>query len=218
MTARNNDSKSPLGLASDDFRQSIQQAQHFSTKRIVAVIANPEHGKSTLIAALQAEDKTRFRRFTNRFAKVQNINLRTTGIEAVQFSSQKYGETLFYDFAGQSDYHGPHQSFLEAMLSKPGVSVTLLLLVKATDEADIITQQITRWLQPLALASAPFTPQVVLVVSFLDQVQSREEATENLLQCTQSVQKGLPFDIQGPCLLDCRKPESEGINQICTFF
>ena len=28
----------------------------------------------------------------------------------------------------------------------------------------------------------------------------------------------LPFNIQGPCLLDCRKPESEGINQICIFF
>ena len=96
--------------------------------------------------------------------------------------------------------------------------MTLLLLVKATDEADIITQQITCWLQPLAFVEAPSTPQVVLVGSFLDQVQSREEATEKLLQCTQSVQKGLPFDIQRPCLLDCRKPESEGINQICTFF
>ena len=96
--------------------------------------------------------------------------------------------------------------------------MTLLVLVKATDEADIITQQITRWLQPLALVEAPSTPQVVLVGSFLDQVKSREEATEKLLQCTQSVQEKLPFNIQGPCLLDCRKPESEGINQICTFF
>ena len=98
------------------------------------------------------------------------------------------------------------------------MSVTLLLLVKATDEADIITQQITRWLQPLALVEAPSTPQVVLVGSFLDQVNSTEEATMKLLQCTQSVQEKLPFNIQGPCLLDCRKPESEGINQICTFF
>ena len=220
MTARNNDSKSLLGLASVDFRHSAQRAQHFSTKRIVAVIGNAEHGKSTLIAALKAEGKTRFRRFTNRFAKVQNISQRTTGIEAVQFSSKKYGDTLFYDFAGQSDYHGPHHSFLEAMLSKPGVSVTLLLLVKATDEAGIITQQITRWLQPLALVEAPSTPQVILVGSFLDQVQSREEATEKLLQCTRSAQKVLSsgVNIRGPCLLDCRKPESEGINQICILF
>ena len=94
--------------------------------------------------------------------------------------------------------------------------MTLLLQVKATDEEGIITQQITRWLQPLALTSTPSTPQVILVGSFLDQVKFREETAEKLLRCTQSVQE-LPFDIQGPCLLDCRKPESEGINQICFF-
>ena len=216
MRTRNEYSKSPLDLASHDFQRAIQQAQSFSTKRIVAVIGNGEHGKSTLIAALQAEGNSLLKKFTNMFRKVQDIRKRTTGIEAVQFSSQKYGDTLFYDFAGQSNYHGPHQSFLEAMLSKPEVSVSLLLLVKATDEEDIITRQITHWLQPLSLTSAPSTPQVILVGSYLDQVESREEATEKLLRCTQSVQKQFHFNIQGPCLLDCRKPASEGIDQICT--
>ena len=218
MRTRNQDSKSPLDLSSHDFRQTIQQAQSFSTKRIVAVIGNVEHGKSTLIAALQAEGNSLLKKFTNRFAKVQDVRQRTAGIEAVHFSSQKYGETLFYDFAGQSDYHGPHQPFLEAMLSKSGVLVSLLLLVKATDEEDSITQQVAYWLQPLSLASAPPTPQVILVGSFLDQVKSREEATEKLLRCTQSVQEEYHLNICGPCLLDCRKPESEGINQICTLF
>ena len=217
MTVRNKESKSPLDLASGNFQQTIRQAQSFSTKRIVAVIGNAEHGKSTLIAALQVEGKNIFMRFVNKFTQVQDIRQRTAGIEAIQFSSRKYGQTLFYDFAGQADYHGPHQSFLEAILSKPGVSVTLLLLVKVTDEEGIITQQITRWLQPLALTSAPSTPQVILVGSFLDRVKSKEEAAEKLLRCTQSVHE-LPFNIQGPCLLDCRKPESEGINQICTLF
>ena len=214
---KNKKSKFPLDLGSHDFRQAIQQAQSFSTKRIVAVIGNGEHGKSTLIAALQAEGNSLLKKFTNRFTKVQDIRKRTTGIEAVQFSSQKYGETLFYDFAGQFDYHGPHQSFLEAMLFKPGVSVTLLLMVKTTDEEDVITRQVTHWLQPLSLTSAPSTPQVILVGSFLDQVESREEAAEKLLRCTQSVQEQFHFNIQGPCLLDCRKPASEGIDQICTF-
>ena len=134
MRTRNKESKSPLDLASSHFRQAVQHAQSFSTKRIVAVIGHAGHGKSTLIAALQAEGKNLLKKFTNRFTKVKDIRQRTAGIEAVQFSSWKYGETLFYDFAGQSDYHGPHQSFLEAMLSKPGVSVSLLLLVKATDK------------------------------------------------------------------------------------
>ena len=219
MRTRNKKSKSPLDLiASHDFQQAIQEAQSFSTKRIVAVIGNAEHGKSTLIAALQAEGNSLVKKVTNRFTKVQDIRKRTTGIEAVQFSSQKYGETLFYDFAGQSDYHGPHQSFLEAMLSRPGMSLSLLLLLKAIDEEDIITQQVTHWLQPLSLTSASSTPQVILVGSFLDQVKSREEATKKLLRCTQLVQKHFHFSIQGPCLLDCRKPASGGIDQICTLF
>ena len=215
MRARNRKSKSPLDRAS--FRRAIQQARSFSSKRIVAVIGNGEHGKSTLIAALQAEGNSLLKQFTNKFRKVQDIRQRTTGIEAVQFSSEKYGDTLFYDFAGQSNYHGPHQSFLEAMLNKQQVSVSLLLLIKATDEEVIITRQVTHWLQPLSLTSAPSTPQVILVGSFLDQVESREEATEKLLRCTQSVQEQFHFNIQGPCLLDCRKPASEGIDQICTF-
>ena len=221
MTVRNKESISPLDLASGNFQQSIRQAPSFSTKRIVAVIGNAEHGKSTLIAALQVEDKGRWKKLKkliNKFTNVQDIRRRTAGIEAVQFSSRKYGKTLFYDFAGQADYYGPHQSFLEAMLSKPGVLVTLLLLVKATDEKDIISQQITHWLQPLALTSTPSTPQVILVGSFLDRVKSKNEAAEKLLKCSQSVQEEFPFTIQGPCLLDCRKPESEGINQICAFF
>ena len=217
MRTRNKDSKSPLDLASHDFQQAIQQAQSFSTKRIVAVIGNAEHGKSTLIAALQSEGNSLLKKLANWFTKVQDIRQRTAGIEAVQFSSQKYGETLFYDFAGQSDYHGPHQSFLVAILNKPGVSVSLLLLVKATDEEDVITRQVTHWLQPLSLASAPSTPQVILVGSFLDQVKSREEATKKLLRCTQSVQEKFHLNTQGSCLLDCRKPGSAGINQICTF-
>ena len=93
------------------------------------------------------------------------------GIEPIKFSSQECGETLFYDFAGQSQYHGPHQSFLEAMMNKPEVSVTLLLLVKAVEEEDIITQQLHRWLQPLAQRPAPCT-QVIVIGSFSHQVQS----------------------------------------------
>ena len=217
MRTSNKDSKSPLDIGSHNFRQAIQQAQSFSTKRIVAVIGNAGHGKSTLIAALQVEGNSLLKKLTNKFTKVQDIRKRTAGIEAVHFSSQKYGATLFYDFAGQSNYHGPHQSFLEAMFSKPGVSVTLLLVVKSTDEEDVITRQVTHWLQPLSLTSAPSTPQVMLVGSFLDQVESRKEATEKLLRCTQSVQEQFHFNIHGPCLLDCRKPASEGIDQICTF-
>ena len=217
ITVKNKDSKTPLDMASLDFLQNLQLAHSLSTKRTVAVIGNAEHGKSTLIKALQTEGNSRWKKFVHRFTRVHDIRHRTAGVEPVQFSSHKYGETLFYDFAGQLHYHGPHQSFLEAILDKPGMLVSLLLLVKATDEEDIITQQVAHWLQPLSLTSVPSIPQVMLVGSFLDQVKSIEDASEKLLRCTQSLQENLNFKIQGPCLLDCRKPKSVGIDQICTF-
>ena len=213
--AKNMHLRNPLQIGSESFVEEVQKALSFTTRRVIVVIGNSECGKSTLVAALERTSNILWKKAINHFRKVCDTRHRTAGIEAVPLSNQKYGEALFYDFAGQSQYHGPHQSFLEAMLSKPEVSVTLLLLVKATEVEDTITQQLHRWLQPLALMSIPVTPHVIVVGSFLDQVKSKKVASEKLLQCTQSVQKELSLSIQGPCLLDCRHPESNGINQIC---
>ena len=82
---------------------------------------------------------------------------------------------LFFDFAGQDDYHGPHQMFLESLLSKQGVSMTLLLVVKMTEEEDTILHQLHRWLTPVALMATPASPpQVIIIGSFLDKVKSKE--------------------------------------------
>ena len=217
MRAKNTRLYTPFDIGFSTFQTEAKQVLSFTTKHVIAVIGNSEHGKSTLVAALERTSDILWKKAIIHFKKVCDIRQRTAGIEAVQVSNPKYGEALFYDFAGQSQYHGPHQSFLEAMLSKPEASVTLLLLVKATEEEDIITQQLYRWLQPLALMSIPITPKVVVVGSFLDQVKSKKEASEKLLRCTQSVKTELALDIQGPCLLDCRQPESKGIDQICSF-
>ena len=216
LSARNKTNWTPLDIGSIRLEDEVKKTLSFAAKRTIAVIGHAESGKSTLIAALVAESKNWWMKVINLFRKVPDNRKRTTGIDLIKFSSQKYGETLFYDFAGQSQYHGPHQSFLEAMMNKPEVSVTLLLLVKAVEEEDIITQQLHRWLQPLAQRPAPCT-QVIVIGSFSDQVQSKKETYEKLLRCMQSVQTELHVDLQGPCLLDCRYAESRGINQICSF-
>ena len=213
----------PLDLGSKKLVNEIKQTLSFAAKRIIAVIGHAECGKSTLIAALEAEGKSWWMYIINWFRKVRDNRQRTAGIEAIEFSSRKYGEALFYDFAGQTQYHSPHQSFLEAMLSKPGASVALLLLVKATAEEDIITQQLFHWLHPLVQMSASSTLVVMVVGSFLDEAESgqersaKKEAHEKLLRCIQSAQQEFPFQIKGPCLLDCRQPESRGINEIRSF-
>ena len=215
-------SQTPLDVAySSEFRKAIKEAESFTTRKIVCIIGNAEGGKSTLIAALQAESSSFFGKTINRFRKVDDHLKRTTGIDTIPHGSQKYGEVLFFDFAGQHEYHGPHQVFLESLLSKPGVSMTLLLVVKATEVEDAILHQLHRWLSPLAMAiTTASPPQVIVVSSFLDKVQSKQEATIKLTRCIEATRKDLeklPLEFVGSCLLDCRQPQSEGMDQLCCF-
>ena len=220
MRAEDRYFRTPLHICSHRFRAAVQQAQSHPPQQVIAVIGNTEYGKSTLIAALQSESRTLLQSLVCKLSQVYDITQRTAGIETVPFSSAKYGEVLFYDFAGQSDYHGPHQPFLEAILSKPGVTVTVLLLVKVSEAKDVITQQLRRWLQPLALARTPSTPRVIVVGSFLDQAKSKNLAAnvQRLQGCIDSVQDEYhSLKVQKRFLLDCRKPESAGIKGLRSY-
>ena len=214
-------SQTPLDVASKEFNEAIKEAMSFTTRKTLCIIGNAEGGKSTLIAALQAESNSFIGKIFNRMRRVDDRLKRTAGIETLPHCSQRYGEVLFYDFAGQHEYHGPHQMFLEALLCKPGVSVTLLLVVKATKEEEAILHQLHRWLSPVALlATTASPPQVIIIGSFLDKVKSKLEATAKLTRCIEATKKDLdklPLEFMGLCMLNCRQPESAGINKLCKF-
>ena len=221
VKVKNKYSETPFNLARADFEEAIKEALSFTTRKTLCIIGNAEGGKSTLIAALQAEKTGLLGSIINRFRRVSDHRQRTAGIETVTHCSQRYGEVLFFDFAGQDDYHGPHQMFLESLLSKPGVSMTLLLVVKMTEEEDAVLHQLHRWLTPVALMATPASPpHVIIIGSFLDKVKSKEEATAKLTRCivvtTRDLQD-LPLRFVGTCFLNCRQPQSEGIDQLCTF-
>ena len=221
VSTKNNLAQTPLDLASAEFKEAIKEALSFTTRKALCIIGNAESGKSTLIAALQAESNSFLGKIINRFRRVSDHLQRTAGIETVSHCSQKYGEVLFFDFAGQDDYHGPHQMFLESLLSKPGVSMTLLLVMKMTEEEDTILHQLHRWLTPLALMPTPASsPQVIIIGSFLDKVKSKEEATAKLTRCIEATRRDLvelSLEIVGTSFLNCRQPQSEGIDQICKY-
>ena len=223
VRTKNNSAQTPLDLASTaEFMEAIKQALSFTTRKTLCIIGNAESGKSTLIAALQAESKSFLGKMVNRFRRVSDRRQRTAGIEIIPHCSQKYGEVLFFDFAGQDDYHGPHQMFMESLLSKPGVSMTLLLVVKMTEEEDAILHQLHRWLTPVALMATPASPpQVIIIGSFLDKVKSKGEAIAKLTRCTVATRKDLeelPLEFVGFSFLNCRQPQSTGIDHICKFF
>ena len=221
VRTKNKLSQTPLDVAKSDFQEAIKQALSFTTRKTLCIFGNAEGGKSTLIASLQAESNSFLGRIFNRFRRVHDRRRRTAGIEIVPHSSHKYGEVLFFDFAGQDDYHGPHQMFMESLLSKPGISMTLLLVIKVIEPEDVILHQLHRWLTPVTLMSTTASPPNVIVIgSFLDKVLSKQEATSKLMRCieaTKSNLEDLPLRFVGTCFLNCRQPQSEGIDQLCGF-
>ena len=222
VRTKSNFSQMPLDAAcSAEFKKAIMEAISFATRKTLCIIGNSKGGKSTLIAALQAERGSTLGKIYNRFKRVDDRRKRTAGIETVTHDSQRYGEVLFFDFAGQHEYHGPHQVFLESLLSNLGISVTLLLVVKATEKEEAILHQIHRWLTPVALmATTASPPQVIVIGSFLDKVRSEEEATAQIARCIEKTRKDLaelPLQIVGSVMLNCRQPQSKGMDQMCRY-
>ena len=221
VRTKNNLAQTPLDLAKAEFKVATKQALSFTTRKALCIIGNAEGGKSTLIAALQAESNFFLGKMVNRLKRVNDRRQRTAGIEIVPHCSKRYGEVLFFDFAGQHEYHGPHQMFMESLLSKPGVSMTFLLVVKMTEDEDAIQHQLHRWLNPVALMATPASPpHVIIIGSFLDKVKSKEEATVKLTRCIEATKRdleGLPLEFVGSTFLNCRQPQSTGIDHICKF-
>ena len=214
-------SRTPLYLASKDLKDAITQTLSFNTKKTVCVIGNACSGKSTLIASLQNENAKWWETYYHWLFGVKNISERTAGIEPVSLSSKRYGDTLFLDFAGQHEYHGPHEMFLESISSKSRCTVTIIMVVKVTDEESAISQQLDRWLHPVSKMATTTNPiQVIVIGSHWDKVKSKVEAKSKLERCYQRVQQSLcdaPLKFHDACYLDCRQPYSSDIEKLCEY-
>ena len=213
ITAMDVKFRTPLDNASVEFRDVVQQTlAHLLTQVVVvAGSADQECSASSLVSALQEEDKA----FLKKLAAASEAAKGLPSTRVAQLPGLKYKEAQFYNFEGQAGYQTAHQPFLEAMLSKLGGSATLLLLVKASEDEDIITQQLYCWLQPLAQASSLSTPQVIVAGSYLGQGDSKKQACEKLERCIESIQEKLHVQIKGHTIIDGRHTQDEGINELC---
>ena len=215
------DSHTPLDLATKELKDAIIQTLLFNTKKTVCVIGNACSGKSTLIASLQNENAKLLKKLRHRLFGVKNISERTAGIEPVSLSSKRYGDTVFLDFAGQHEYHGPHEMFLESISSKGRCTVTIIMVVKVTEEESAISHQLNRWLHPLSEMATTMSPiRVIVIGSHWDKVKSKVEAKSKLEHCYQRVRQSLcdaPLQFHNACYLDCRQPYSSDINKLCAY-
>ena len=216
---RNNSSQKPLDLASSSFIEAIQQTLAFTARKIVCIIGNACSGKSTIIASLQNENAPIYKKIVHWFRGVDDISQRTAGIDPVLIESRNYGNTIFFDFAGQNEYHGPHEMFLQSILSKSRSTVTIVVVVKVTEEEAVISQQLHRWLYPLSTMSVTASNpiRVIIIGSFLDQVWRTQVAIDKVNRCCSELEhslSGVPINIQGKCFFNCRQPYSSDFNKL----
>ena len=217
----NRASATPLDIASKGFKDAIMQTLSFNTKKTVCVIGNAYSGKSTLIASLQNENANFWKKVYSWLFGVKNVSERTAGIEPVSLSSKRYGDVGLFDFAGQHEYHGPHEMFLESMLSKSRSTVTVIVVVKVTEKESTISEQLDRWLHPVSKITPSTNPiQVIVIGSHMDKVKSKAAAKEKLERCYERVRQSLcdvPLEFHNACYLDCRQPYSSDIGKLCTY-
>ena len=214
-------SQKPLVLSSNEFKDAILQTLSFQTKKTVCVIGDAMSGKSTLIASLQNENARFWTRIRNWLFGVQDISERTAGIEPVSFSSKRYGDVMFFDFAGQHEYHGPHEMFLESILSKGLSTVTIIVVVKATEEESVICHQLNRWLHPFSNMSSSANPvRVIVIGGHMDKVKRKVEAKEKLELCYETIKDSLcdvSMKFEDLCYVNCRQPYSSDISKLCKY-
>ena len=216
---RNYQSQKPLNLASKGFIEAIQQTLSFTARKTVCIIGNACSGKSTIIASLQNENAPIHKKIVHWFRGVDDISQRTAGINPVLIESQNYGNTIFFDFAGQNEYHGPHEMFLQSILSKSRSTVTIIVVVKVTEEEAVISQQLHRWLYPLStmLATASNPIRVIIIGSFLDKVKDTQVAVDKVNRCCSELEHSLsdvPINFQGQCFFNCRQPYSRDFSKL----
>ena len=218
---RNKASATPLAMASREFKDAVMQTLSFNTWKTVCVIGNAYSGKSTLIASLQNENASFLKKAYHWFFGVKNISERTAGIEPVSLSSKRYGDVVFFDFAGQHEYHGPHEMFLESILSKSRSTLTIIVVVKVTEKESAISQQLDQWLHTASKMSPSTNPiRVIVIGSHMDKVKCKPAAKEKLERCYERARQSLcdvPLEFHDACYLDCRQPYYRDIRKLCSY-
>ena len=208
----NEPESTPLDFASDDFKAAILHTRSFRSKKTICVVGNTRSGKSTLIASLQNKKAQLLTRISDRIFGMTKIREMTQGIKPICLSIEKHDDAIVFDFAGQPEYEGPHEVFLESMLKIRSTVTIIILVVNVTEEESAISQHLYRWLMLISKMCTRSNPVSVLVIgSFIDKAKFKSQARDKLLSCLHKAQGDLrdaAVVFNGVFFLDCRQPHS----------
>ena len=167
-----------IRLMYDELESLSRQKSCVGSMTRIFVVGHAGAGKSTLIEALKRKSGFFQSLFSKRLSD-NDVPLHTAGIIPSFHSSEVFGNVLFYDFAGDAEYHSSHAAVLEKLMHS---GRNIFLLVADISKSPVL-EQIKFWLSFISFHSknSDNPSQLLLVGNHADVVLASETNPQIML-------------------------------------
>ena len=173
----------------------------------VFVVGDGGSGKSTLVESLQRESL---------FDGTRSVEKQTAGIVPNDFNSREYGQVTLFDFAGQKQFYGTHEAFLNSAI---GSSPPIFVLVLDMSAKKSLQTNLLYWQTFLQNPCVHLTIKSHLVVigSHIDVLRESQEDPQMKFAVIDHVMRSISAswcEFVGVVGIDCRQPRSNEISSL----
>ena len=175
----------------------------------VFVLGDSGVGKTTLVESLQREYLALVRAFIKN-QKISEVELKTAGIVPTDFKSKDYGRVTLFDFAGQKQYFGTHEAFLNNAVGNCPPIFVLVIDVSANQALD---EKLLYWITFLRSTCSHLSvkPHIIIICSHVDVLKDANEDPLARFSVIEQVMTSPAFSwchFAGIVGMDCRLPNS----------
>ena len=175
----------------------------------VFVLGDSGVGKTTLVESLQREYLALVRAFIKN-QKISEVELKTAGIVPTDFKSKDYGRVTLFDFAGQKQYFGTHEAFLNNAVGNCPPIFILVIDVSANQALD---EKLLYWITFLKSTCSHLSvkPHIIIICSHIDVLKDANEDPLARFSVIEQVMTSPAFSwchFAGIVGMDCRLPNS----------
>ena len=150
----------------------------------------------------------------DRFRKVQGVKHQTVGIDSLSFSSNIFGNVVFYDFAGRREFHTSHAEIFSAHKVMGRVFVVVVNIAQSDDDICDCLHYWVSFIQDCSVHSE-IMPHVILVGSHGDLADIGH--AHRLLQRECSEHYNQLVEPNFIVCLDCTKSWSSGLYRLHSY-
>ena len=204
----------------DDYRivQRLSSKKYSGAQRLtrVFVLGNVQSGKSTLVESLKR------RNFFSSFSQVTEAEVppHTSGIVPSEYSHKSIGRVVYYDFAGDPEYHSSHSAIMSRVMQSEGATNVCLILVNLKKDGKNILEELGYWFSFISYhcTKLKVKSKVLVIGSHVDLI-TKHEARRKVTLVSELTKKYLSqasrvsFDIvnskgSGDLIINCCNPRS----------